>query len=314
MQNFLVSIIVPLYNSSNVIKDTLKSLISQTYDNFEILLIDDGSTDDTYKIISRFINENKNIYYFKKNNGGVASARNFGIGKASGNFIALCDHDELWHPAKLSKQMLLFRRPEIGLVYTGCRTVQLTDQPDFSPNNRTRIYHEGVGCFYKILQYNCIPTSSVVFRKSCIDEVGMFDERNEIHGVDDKHMWLRISYKYEILAVREILVNHRITGGNWSLQEDKMLKSAIFCLDDIVKKFPPIDKKDEKLIRQAYAITYQHYGNNLFYMGEYAKARKCFLCSLEYCVCNKAAFLGFILSCFPDYIIDFLRNFKRKIW
>lgn len=316
MSEYFISIIVPLYNSANVIGSTLQNLLEQTYRNYEVILVDDGSSDNTPDVLAPFFQNNSNIFYYRKSNGGVASARNFGIKKSKGNILALCDHDDFWHNTKLERQVSLFSSTDIGLVYSDARVINEREELNFSPKKKVRpLFYEGADCFYKLLQYNCIPTASVIFRKSCVDKVGLFDERMDMHGVDDRHMWLKIALNYKIAAVKEVLVNHLIHGGNWSLQEEKMLKSALFCLDEIVKVNPPRSKKAESSVRYAYAATYQHYGKNLFHNGEYGKGKKCFFNALKHdpsFIKNNLPFL--VLCCFPSGIVNSLRALRRILF
>jgi len=313
--NRMVSIIVPLYNSQELIRDTLESLLAQTYRPFEVVLVDDGSTDGTAGVAAGYVTAHDNVRYLYKRNGGVGSARNYGIRHAAGDFIALCDHDDLWARTKLERQMELFADPAVGMVYTGGEPLDdfaggAIDRL-FAPYvTREKVYHEGK-CYYQLLQYNCIPACSAVIRKQVLDQVGPFNESREMHGVDDKHMWLRIAHDFELRAVREILVRNRITGNNWSLYEDKMLRSAIACLDDITRVFPEADARGMLLVTNAYRLVYQHFGKNFFNDHEYAAARGCFRHALRLKGANLEAAVYYLSTFLPEGMIAMLRSFKR---
>ena len=110
----LVSVIIPTYNSSQYIKEAIDSVLAQTYKNFEIIVIDDGSTDNTKEVLAPYLSVIKYIY---KNNGGPASARNRGIKEANGEFVAFLDADDVWKPDRLARGVdILDQRPEVGLI------------------------------------------------------------------------------------------------------------------------------------------------------------------------------------------------------
>jgi glycosyltransferase involved in cell wall biosynthesis len=117
--NDLVSIVIPVYNGAEYIEKTVDSILSQQYSNFELLLVNDGSSDSSKEIIDALVIRDARVKTFHKENGGVAAARNYGIDKAEGKLIAFCDQDDLWLPSKLSKQIPLFDNEQVGLVYCG---------------------------------------------------------------------------------------------------------------------------------------------------------------------------------------------------
>ncbi|MBD3287791.1 glycosyltransferase [candidate division KSB1 bacterium] len=313
MSHKLVSIIIPMYNSEKTLENTFETLIIQTYQDIEILLIDDGSTDRTAEIALSFAQKYSNVYYHHKENGGVASARNLGLKKAAGKLIALCDHDELWLPQKLEKQVPLFDDPETGLVYSGHNVKHIKNGKENVMNNGRRIYYEG-DCFHKILQFNFIPTNTVVIREKCFEKVGDFYSGKEMHGTDDRHMWIRIARYYKIRAVKEVLITHVIHGDNWSLNENRMLNSAIACLDDISKQFPAKSSKDVIALKKGYFNTYLHYGLNLFYKKDYKNARYCFKQTLRRKPFHLKSLMYYLSGFLPQNMIDFIRNIKSRFY
>ncbi len=311
----MVSVIVPLYNSQGLIRDTVESLLAQTYQPFELVLVNDGSTDATAGIVAAYVAAHDNVRYLYKENGGVGSARNHGIRHARGDYIALCDHDDLWARTKLERQMELFDDPAVGMVYTGGEPIDDFAGGDierlFAPHfTKEKVYHEGK-CYYELLKYNCIPACSAVIRKQVLDQVGLFNESREMHGVDDKHMWLRIAHDFELRAVREILVRNRITGNNWSLYEDKMLRSSIACLDDITRLFPESDRRGMAQVANAYRLVYQHFGKNFFNDHEYAAARDCFRKALRLKGTNPEAAVYYLSTFLPEGMIALLRRMRK---
>ena len=111
-----VSVVIPLYNARTVIQETIESVLAQTWKDYEIIVVDDGSTDGSDEVVRQFTGRARLV---RRENGGVAKARNLGIEQSSGKYVALLDHDDLWHPTKLEKQVaVLERNPLIGMVIT----------------------------------------------------------------------------------------------------------------------------------------------------------------------------------------------------
>ena len=307
----LVSVVIPLYNSQETIKYTLNSILAQVYQVFEILLIDDGSEDHTPKIGAEYSKKFKNIAYYRKPNGGVASARNFGIKKAKGCFIAFCDHDDLWKPLKLQFQMPLFTDHQVGLVYSGSLMKATQTGKIFRKNNT---YLEGK-CFFQMLgqEYSPITSSSAIVRKDVFDRVGFFEEDERLKGIDDKHMWLRIAHEYKIKAVQDELVEWVYTGQNWSLNEEAMSQAAIYCISDIAKRFPAQNELESRFYEKAYHLTYFHYGKNFFNADEFQKARRFFKNAFKFCRFDARVILYFYASILPKKLILKLRIFKQAL-
>ncbi|PIZ44424.1 hypothetical protein COY31_02670, partial [Candidatus Wolfebacteria bacterium CG_4_10_14_0_2_um_filter_39_18] len=156
-----VSIIIPAYNAASFIGDSVRSALTQTYPNKEIVVVDDGSTDDTRAILEEYIKSGQ-IKYFYQENKGPAAARNLGIKNSSGEFIAFLDADDVWLPEKLKKQIDLFKNPKVGLVYS--------DMEFFGDKFPFKKYSEMTKGFYRgeamreLIKRNFIPISSVVLR------------------------------------------------------------------------------------------------------------------------------------------------------
>jgi len=115
----LVSVVIPVYNGEQYLEKTVESILNQNYHNIELILVDDGSSDESSKIMQKLKQIDTRVKPFYNKNGGVASARNFGINQAKGEFVAFCDQDDLWLPNKINKQIPLFNNPKVGLVYSG---------------------------------------------------------------------------------------------------------------------------------------------------------------------------------------------------
>ena len=205
----LISVIVTTFNRENLLKETLHSILSQTYRNIELIVIDNYSEYDFFQLINSF--QDKRIRgYQNKNNGIIAANRNFGIKKAIGEFIAFCDDDDLWHPDKLKKQMdAIIQNNAICLVYTLYQEINHEVILDRILPRKKRRY-EGNNIFLKLLFSSVIPNSSVLLRKEIIECVGYFDENPKLKAVEDWDLWLRVSQKYQIGLVLEPLTFYRL--------------------------------------------------------------------------------------------------------
>lgn len=205
-----VSIILPTYNRAHCIKRAVDSVLRQTYPHWELLVVDDGSTDHTEEIMAAYAASDKRIHYKRQIcNKGASAARNEGVRLARYAYVAFQDSDDVWHEDKLEKQMRIFaENPETGLVYCA---MQGTGQdgsairvPDSSIDRRLLR-----GNMYGLLlQGNVIDAPTAVLRKSCVEKCGGFDEN--LSCLEDWELFLRIAKEYEIGYVDETLVDSDI--------------------------------------------------------------------------------------------------------
>lgn len=205
-----VSIILPTYNRAYCIQRAVDSVRCQTWPEWELIVVDDGSSDGTEEIIAGYAAPDDRIHYHRQpNNRGVSAARNEGIRQARYEYIAFQDSDDVWHADKLEKQMRVFtENPGIGLVYCA---MQGTGQdgsviriPDAAMDERLLR-----GNLYGLLlQGNVIDAPTAVIRKSCVEKCGGFDET--LSCLEDWELFLRIAGKYEIGYVDESLVDSDI--------------------------------------------------------------------------------------------------------
>lgn len=205
----LVSIIMPAYNAEQTISESIESVLKQTYQNWELLVVNDGSTDNTSNIVN-FFNDAR-IILIEQVNGGVANARNNALKSANGKYIAFLDSDDLWLEEKLERQIKKLLETNSVMVHSktlcfGSNPVKTTDcmvhvELNFEDKE-------------KILIYNFISILTVVVAKSVIDEIGYFDE--ELKGTEDWDMWIRILQKYNIVYIDDFLTKYRVSSSGLS--------------------------------------------------------------------------------------------------
>ncbi len=231
-----VSVIIPAYNAEKYIAETLDSVVNQTYSDFEVIIVDDGSKDGTVSIIKQYQGKYpEKIRLIQKENGGPASARNVGIKVATGEYIAFIDADDLWLPRKLEKQISFFESQptQVGLVYTDGK--KFDDDGTWTlPEHLRHNYIEG-RIYKDLLRSNVIPNQSVVVRNECFDQVGLFSESPKIVSSEDYDMWLRIARKFEISFLNEVLSLYREHNLGISKRYEQSINANIAVLENHLK-------------------------------------------------------------------------------
>jgi len=206
----VVSVNIPVYNGRDYLAETINSVLSQTFVDFEVIIVDDGSSDNPGEIIKNF--KDSRIKYFYQNNQGIGAARNAALKNSHGDFIAFLDQDDLWLPEKLEKQMLLFRRnPGLGLVF--CDTKFFNKQGEIC-----RLYSKlkpprGL-IFRDLLRRNFLSLETVLINRKALDEVGIF--KPHMMMVEEYDLFLRITHRFPADYVDEPLAAYRIHEKNYS--------------------------------------------------------------------------------------------------
>jgi glycosyltransferase involved in cell wall biosynthesis len=198
----LVSVIIPTYNRAHIIGRAIESVLKQTHTNFELIIIDDGSTDNTAEVVKSF--DDERIKYIKhERNKGVATARNTGIGVSGGSYIAFQDSDDEWLPQKLEKQMAAFKNasPKTGIVYSGCLRISGSKKTYIHPPVTTP--KEG-DIHNSLLAGNFVTSQALIIKRECFEKAGMFND--EYVALEDWELWLRISKYYHFKYINEPLV------------------------------------------------------------------------------------------------------------
>ncbi len=199
MSDFLISVVIPTYNRSETLKRTLASVLNQSRPCDEIIVVDDGSNDNTQELLHTHYPQ-VNIVY--QSNQGVSAARNNGIKQAKGNWLCLLDSDDSWQPDKLERQIEALSR---NSEYKICHTNETWYRHGKLLNQQKKHEKRGGLIFQHCLPLCVISPSSVMIKKEIIDNVGLFDET--LPACEDYDMWLRITCKYPVLFLDEALTN-----------------------------------------------------------------------------------------------------------
>src|SRR5699024_111524 len=200
------SIVIPLYNKKAHIKRAINSILQQTYQNFEIIVIDDGSTDNSYEEIKEIKDSRLSIY--KKDNEGVSVARNFGVEKANNDYIAFLDADDVWHSLFLESILNLIKEyPEAGAYASSYDFRTVSSIKNANINIDLHKGQTGLVDYFKSAQNDpLISASSVVIRKSVFKTIGGF--MPELSRGEDLEMWCRIALNYKIAYINKVLASY----------------------------------------------------------------------------------------------------------
>lgn len=201
----VVSVVIPTFNRAHLIARSLRSVLAQTFTAYEVLVVDDGSSDNTEAVVRSL--DDARIRYFWQENGGTSAARNRGMREARGEFIAFLDSDDEWLPEKLELQVAHFRAlpDRVGLINAGAQTLTDGAAPEtFIPNQSGNLHRQ-------LLERNVLHAGTVMIRKSVVERVGYFDER--LPAIEDYDYWVRISACYEIDFVPVPLMRYYDTAS-----------------------------------------------------------------------------------------------------
>jgi glycosyltransferase involved in cell wall biosynthesis len=222
-----VSVIIPTFNRAPLLKRSIGSILNQTFQDFEIIVVDDASTDNTEEIIHNL--EDKRIRYIKhETNRGGSAARNTGIKAARSKLIAFQDSDDEWLPEKLEKQMkvLASSPPHLGVVYTGFWRIR-GDNKEYIPGPAIPVKEGNI--HQELLRGNFVTTQAVVVKKECFQQAGMFDET--LPRLQDWELFLRISKCFEFRYIPEPLVRSFFTDDSISSKPKALIKAVEIILE-----------------------------------------------------------------------------------
>jgi glycosyltransferase involved in cell wall biosynthesis len=243
MSQPLVSIIMPVYNRETVVGRAIESALAQTYKQWELLAVNDGSTDGSRHVLEHYGNK---ITLLSQNNKGPYAARNLALSHARGEFIAFLDSDDVWLPRRLEVQLPLFQRPEIGLVFGDAIIVDYgRDGKAFS---RARTYHDlwppsRGDVFRSLLRYDFIPQSSVMVRRACFEKLGPFSLKGTRSS--DYAKWTQISMHYRMDYVEDPVFELAIHESNWSRNSLERYMSQQRLFEELLQEAEGQDRQME---------------------------------------------------------------------
>jgi glycosyltransferase involved in cell wall biosynthesis len=233
-----VSIVLATYQHAAYVAEAVESALAQTYTDREVIVVDDGSTDETAEVLSGF--GDRIIVQAHPRNRGLAAARNTGIRASRGKYVAFLDADDVWLPHKLDSQIPIFEQNEaVGLVGSD---MLIFDKNGVRPSGAFEQVRPPSGFVFPILfssvGRSTVLTPTVVVRRACFDDVGFFDET--LMGAEDHDMWLRISRKWAFEFVCEPLVRYRMSANQLHKQLERHLTNAIRVQEKALAESPEL--------------------------------------------------------------------------
>jgi len=287
----LVSVIIPAFNCALFISDTLESVCQQTYKNWEIVLIDDGSTDETRSVLAPHL---ARVRYFYQENKGTAAARNAGIQRSRGELVAFLDHDDLWFPNKLELQVRAIQSyPECGLVFTDGKSFDgsgiLKDSligyhlQEWIDQHQLSDPAVATGEIFQHLFFGNViaSASSVLVRKQSLESIGCFDERISI--ADDYDLWLRIALSYPVVLLSSCLYMWRYREDSQSgPMENRYHRWTRACITVLEKHSKITPAEIRPAVRARLSRMYWDCGKRDFCQNRFRDSRDMFLGCLRY--------------------------------
>jgi glycosyltransferase involved in cell wall biosynthesis len=241
----LVTVVIPAYNAAGSIETTLISVMKQTHRNLEIVVVDDGSTDDTAAIVARFAAKDSRIRLLQQPNGGLAAARNSGIRAAKGEYIANIDADDVWRGENIERQLnALENAPfDAKVVYGWSMGIDESNRL-----NGSFFMSTVEGCVYPVLVYKFFVSnaSSSLIHRTCFENLGAYGTRyveEGAQGCEDWDLHLRFAKEYRFAVAPSFLIGYRQTTGNMSSNADEMYRSYLITMENARKTCPGISSR-----------------------------------------------------------------------
>ena len=230
----LVSVVIPTYNRKGVVERAISSVLGQTYQNFEILVVDDGSSDGTETALAHFREDPRFHYEYQKNK-GQSAARNKAINAASGELIAFLDSDNFWKNDKLERQLTYWNdHKDFDILYSEGMTVDLSGNVI---EENAPVTNRPTGNILKtLMQWNCVTNNTVLVPKRCFQEMGGFNESLRI--AEDYDLWLRFATRYTFIFHPEKVTYYCIEGDRLSAQEERNIDVNFTILESFRQNYP----------------------------------------------------------------------------
>jgi glycosyltransferase involved in cell wall biosynthesis len=266
---YSVSVILPCYDGARWISDAIKSVLAQTYEDFELVIVNDGSTDDSEKIVASYLSD-KRVRYICQENKGFSAAINRGTKESSGNLIGFIGQDDLWMPNKLELQVKYFsQHKDADLIHSNYCFIDSEERIVGVRDFRSPNFLSKKEMVKRLFLGNFIGFETVLVKKRCFDEVGFFDER--MTGFSDHDMWLRLAGSFNIRYLDVCSVKKRQHEFQLSnVRMTDVLKDEFLMVQKVVDRYPFLQKIEQRKL----ASLYYALGIALLQEGNYEKAKE----------------------------------------
>ena len=269
----LVSVIMPAYNAERYLADSIRSVLAQTYADWELVVVDDGSTDGTARVARGFALADERVRYLYQENGGQGSARNTGLRNSRGTLVAFLDADDLWAADKLARQVAALEESGCDVVFSGGYIFSDDGAGDeTAPFKTPRGKFGGAEMFDRLFAENFIPVLSVLARKQALADAGFFAEERQYQNCEDYELWLRLAERGALFfGMGERLVRYRRHAASMTHRQSKILLPMIAVLRRHQRPGGPRGAEEKERIRGLYRAAV----SALLEEGRVDEARRC---------------------------------------
>lgn len=248
-ESLVISVVIPLYNREGTIARAIDSVLSQTFSNFEILIVDNGSTDTSREIALKYCKNDSRInYIYQENSGSPAGSRNTGIGNSQYDWVAFLDSDDYWFPKKLESVVNAIEANPSVILISHSENQELNNK--FQKTLKNSPKDNSSKSMYEKLFYggNFLSTSAIVVKKQALIEVGLFDTRKDYYAVEDYDLWMKLSQVGEFFFIHEVLGTYCLDGGNLSSKYEIFFKNLeSLLMNHANSNKSPLDFSKEKI-------------------------------------------------------------------
>jgi len=265
------TVIIPTYNRKKIISKCIDSVLSQTYKNFEIIVVDNGSTDNTEQVIKNYIKQDNRIkYIWQENSGSPAGSRNTGIKNSVGEWIAFLDSDDYWLSEKLNEIYLEIKKSKDVIAISHWEQKEVNDIFD------SILEHGVTPCnnFYENLLFkgNCLSTSAMNVKKEALISVDLFDERKEYFAVEDYDLWMKLSKIGNFSFIKKVLGAFCIGNENMSSNIDLINNNLSNVIENHIKSLQLPINEEKKLLKKHLSKIEGYRGRAYQLNGDFNKA------------------------------------------
>ena len=263
-----ISVLIPTHNCATFLPAAVESALAQTYKDLEVIVVDDGSTDETEAVLAPYLDR---ITYIKQKNAGVCVARNTAVCAAKGEFIAWLDADDSWKPDKLERQMPKFSDSSVGIVYSDFETLHSDGYfRDSFLRNHPCVCEGSV--FEQYVQSRFFLPSTVVMRSKCFADTGLFDEEMRCSG--DVELFTRICLRWRVALVNEVLTLRNEGSYNITADKKRVGTYMVLALNKLLAKAPDLSRSQRRAVYNELGKQHWHLGYDAFIAGEMTEARR----------------------------------------
>jgi len=274
-----VSLVIAAFNHARLLGEAIDSALAQTLDGVDVVVVDDGSTDDTPAVLARY---GRRIRVLRQDNRGLAAARNAGLAAARGAYVAFLDADDVLAPTKLADQLAVLKRtPTLGWTYCDVLIETVATGARVTASERFGYRARAVDgwLFPELIHGNFIPAIAPLVRRTALEETGGFDER--LTALEDWDLWLRLALLAEARYIPAVLATYRVQPGGMSEDRSRMDRSRFGVLDKLRRTRPATLEGLGPVGRRIIADTHNWLGKEAYARGDWGEARRRFAASLR---------------------------------